>query len=104
MVIELLKFKVAPARREEFIHNDAEIWTPIIASSPGFLGKEVWINPAEPTEVIMVIRWATCEQWKSFPQELLHRTEKKFAEAMGKSYQMLESLEYQVRQFPSTHP
>ncbi|MBD2180680.1 TIGR03792 family protein [Planktothrix sp. FACHB-1355] len=104
MLIEWLKFKVAPERREEFIDNDAEIWTPVIASSPGFLGKEVWINPTEPTEVIMVIRWATCEQWKSFPQELLDRTEEKFAQAMGKSYQMLESLEYQVRKFPSTHP
>ncbi|OKH38937.1 cyanobacterial protein, TIGR03792 family [[Phormidium ambiguum] IAM M-71] len=100
MVIEWLKFQVDSARREEFIQKDGEIWTPLLAKSPGFLGKEIWINPDSPTEVICVIHWASREQWKSFPQKLLDETEQRFAESMGNSYQMVESKEYQVRKFP----
>lgn len=100
MVIEWLKFQVDLKRREEFIQKDTEIWTPVLAKSPGFLGKEVWINPDSPTEVIFVIHWESREQWKSVSQKLLDETEQRFAEAMGNSYQMLESQEYQVRKFP----
>ncbi|MFB2935131.1 TIGR03792 family protein [Aerosakkonemataceae cyanobacterium BLCC-F154] len=100
MVIEWLKFQVDLERREEFIQKDMEIWTPVLAQSPGFLAKEVWINPDSPAEVIFVIHWASHEQWKSVSQKLLDETEQRFAEAMGNSYQMLESQEYQVRKFP----
>jgi uncharacterized protein (TIGR03792 family) len=52
-------------------------------------------------EVIMLIRWQTRDQWKSIPQQDLDTIEKQFAQKMqGKKYQMLESLEYQVRKFP----
>lgn len=100
MVIEWLKFQVDLARREEFIQKDGEIWTPLLAKSPGFLGKEIWINPDSPMEVICVIHWASREQWKSVPQKLLDETEQRFAEAMDNSYQMVECKEYQVRKFP----
>lgn len=100
MVIELLKFKVAPELREQFIQKDEEIWTEALAGCPGFLGKEVWINPNKPTEVILVIRWATREQWKSIPLKLLERIEQQFAQQLGDIYQMVESAEYQVRKFP----
>ncbi|MCL1466729.1 TIGR03792 family protein [Argonema galeatum] len=102
MVIEWLKFKVTPERREEFIQKDAEIWTTVLTSCGGFLSKEVWIDPTELTEVIFVIRWATREQWRSVSQDLLDRTEQQFAQQMGNSYQMVESGEYQVRKFPIT--
>ncbi len=45
MLIELLKFKIAAEMRETCIQKDAEIWTTALAKYPGFLGKEVWINP-----------------------------------------------------------
>lgn len=102
MVIELLRFKVVPELRERFIQTDAEIWTQTIASHPGFLSKEVWINPNQLTEVIMVIRWATREQWKSIPTDLLAQTERRFAQQLGKTYRMIESSEYQVRKFPQS--
>ncbi|WP_425469059.1 TIGR03792 family protein, partial [Pediococcus acidilactici] len=50
MVIEWLKFKVV-SNRERFVQKDAEIWTEALARYPGFLGKEVWLNPKESTEV-----------------------------------------------------
>ncbi|WP_442939737.1 TIGR03792 family protein [Nostoc sp.] len=58
MVIELLKFKVVPDLREDFIHKDAQIWTTGLAEYARFLGKQVWISPNHHTEVIVIIRWA----------------------------------------------
>lgn len=100
VAIEYLKFKVSPERREEFIQKDAEIWTALLSKNPAFLSKEVWIDPVETTEVIMVIRWESREEWKSIPQDVLDATEERFAQQMGNCYQMLESKEYQVRKFP----
>ncbi len=101
MVIELLKVKVAPEHREQFIQKDAEIWTQALAHYPGFLGKEVWLNPKEPTLVILVIRWATREQWKSIPFEQLQEIEQRFSQQMGNTYKLIESSEYQVCNPPS---
>lgn len=100
MVIELLKVKVPPEQREKFIQKDAEIWTKALAQYPGFLGKEVWINPDDATEIVFVIRWATREQWKVIPQADLEAIEKKFNQAIGFSQQLVECSEYQVRKFP----
>ena len=101
MVIEWLKFRVSHQLREKFILKDAEIWTSMLASYPGFLGKEVWINPESPEEIVFVIRWETRQQWKSIPQAALDKTEQQFAQQMGKDeYQMIETFEYQVRKFP----
>ena len=50
--------------------------------------------------MIFIIRWATQEQWKAIPLEDLQMIEDKFTQAMGKSYPIVESAEYQVRKFP----
>ncbi|MBG1267651.1 TIGR03792 family protein [Nostoc sp. WHI] len=100
MVIELLKFKVASNLRENYIQKDAQIWTTALAQYPGFLGKEVWINPNDLTEVILIIRWATREQWKAIPQKDLQAIEDKFVQAVGESYPIVESAEFQVRKSP----
>lgn len=97
MVIELLKCKVDPDWREQYLQKDAEVWTKALAECPGFLGKEVWLNSEEASEVILVIRWATKEQWKSIPEELLNQVEQEFAQQMmGCNYEIVESSEYQV--------
>jgi uncharacterized protein (TIGR03792 family) len=100
MVIEWLQVRVAPELREKYIHKDEEIWTAFLATCPGFLGKEVWLNPNEPTEVILVIRWATREQWKSVPPERLEEIERQFVQAMGETFPIVQSAEYQIRKFP----
>jgi uncharacterized protein (TIGR03792 family) len=102
VVIELLKFKVTPELREKFIQKDAEIWTAALARYPGFLSKEVWIDPSTPAEVVIVIRWATREQWKSIPTEQLEKIDAQFARQMGKTYELIQSSEYQVRKFPQS--
>jgi len=101
MVIEWLKFTVSPDQREKFIRKDEEIWTASLQKSPGFLGKEVWINPNTPSEVIFVIHWATREAWKAIPVSELENTERQFAKAFGEhTYKLIEAGEYQVRKFP----
>lgn len=101
MVIEWLRFRVASESREKFIQKDEEIWTTALSTYPGFLGKEVWIEPDAPNEVICTIRWQTRSEWKSIPVEDLAGIEMKFSQEMGKvKYKMLESKEYQIRKFP----
>lgn len=99
MVIEWLKIKVLPELREQYIQTDAEIWTAALKTYPGFLSKEVWINPAEQSEVVIVIRWTTREQWKSFPADRLVLLEQQFAQAMPTGHKIMETGEYQIRKF-----
>ncbi|NET37091.1 MAG: TIGR03792 family protein [Cyanothece sp. SIO1E1] len=97
MVIEWLKFKVAPEAREKFVQKDDEIWTTALAKYPGFLSKEVWISPDDPTDVSLVIRWASREQWFSIPAADLEQVEQQFNRALDGNYEMVEAREYQVR-------
>ena len=104
MVIEWLKFDVDPKVREKFIQQDEKIWTASLSTYPGFLGKEVWIEPNAPDKVVLTIRWQTREQWKSIPIEDLVKIEQKFAAVMKEmniSYKMTASREFQIRKFPS---
>jgi uncharacterized protein (TIGR03792 family) len=101
MVIEWLKVKVSPELRDKFIQKDAEIWTSMLASYPGFLSKEVWINPDVSTELVLIIRWESREQWGSIPAEQLAATEQQFNQALGGEYYFSEEAAYQVRKFPT---
>jgi uncharacterized protein (TIGR03792 family) len=100
VIIELLRFQVNPNLRETFIQKDAEIWTTALAKYPGFLGKEVWINPDDSSEVTVIIRWLTREQWMAISPADLAVIEEKFAQVLGNIYKLVESAEYQVRSFP----
>jgi uncharacterized protein (TIGR03792 family) len=107
MVIEWLKFQVDSDAREKFIREDETIWTAALSTYPGFLGKEVWIEPQSSDKVIFTIRWQTREQWKSIAAKDLAAIEQQFSEVMGKmniNYKMIKSKEFQVRKFPSKHP
>ncbi|MGP1382190.1 MAG: TIGR03792 family protein [Thainema sp.] len=100
MVIEWLKFRVPEDKRERFIQCDLEIWTPFLEQCPGFLTKEVWIQPDRPQEVVMMIRWHSREEWKSISAKDLKQVGQEFDQALGFDYDMVESQEYQVRRFP----
>ena len=104
MVIEWLEFKVDSDSREQFIQQDEKIWTASLSKYPGFLGKEVWIEPNASGKVIFTIRWQTRQQWKSIPIKDLMNIEQKFSRVMREMnihYKMTESKEFQIRKFPS---
>ena len=96
-MIEWLKFKVPEQLRETFIQKEAEIWTPVVANSPGFVSKEIWINPSETTELIITIRWSDRHLQAGIPSDVVERTEAEFYRQMDGNYQLVESGEYQVR-------
>lgn len=100
MVIEWMKFKVPEDKREQFIQRDLEIWSPFLEQCPGFLSKEVWIQPDQDQEVIMVIRWNSREEWQSIPTQDLEQIEHQFGQALSFEYDMVASRDYQVRRFP----
>lgn len=102
MVIEWLKFSVDPELRECFIQKDDEIWTPLLSSYPGFLGKQAWISPDDLSEVVIVIHWESMETWKAIPVEALAATEAEFEAAMGIATELVESKAYQIRRFMHT--
>jgi uncharacterized protein (TIGR03792 family) len=95
MVIEMLRVLVKGEEVDRYIRLDAEIWTPVLSACKGFLGKEVWFNP--DGEIMMVVRWATREEWKAIPNELLEATNQAFVHAMGYVVPFLEVQEYIVR-------
>lgn len=99
MVIEWLKFQVPVEVREKFIQKDEEIWTQALAKNPGFLGKEVWLNPNIPEQLVLVIHWESREAWSAVPKKLLEETEQQFIREMGAVYPIIEAGEYQVRKF-----
>lgn len=97
MVVELLIVEVAIEDREKYLQIDREIWTKAIAQFPGFINKEVWLNPDQPTEVNLIIRWRSREEWKSISTQLLAEIERQFALKMGNTrHKIVESIEYQV--------
>ena len=101
MVIEWLKFRVAPEFREVFIQIDTDIWTRALERYSGFLGKMVWISLTDLTEVVLVIHWATREEWKAISQTDLDQIDRQFDQTIEFDYELVESKEYQVRRFPT---
>ncbi len=101
MFIEWLKFKISEEFRELFIQKDAEIWTPMQSKYRGFLGKEVWLNPDNSAELVIIVYWENRELWQAIPQEDINKTEKQFDLSLkGIKYEILENLAYQVRKSP----
>lgn len=96
MVIEWLKFRVAPAQRSRYLEIDEAIWTAALKTYPGFLDKTTWLDPNHDDEVIFVISWATREQWKSIPEEELEQINQQFDAMLGFDYDFLESKEFYV--------
>ena len=69
-VIELLRVTCKPEKRAEWLVRDAEVWTPALAAHDGYISKEVWPSIDHPDEVVIIVRWASLAQWKTFPDDL----------------------------------
>jgi len=98
VAIEELQVRVSPDARERFVRLDEEIWTAMLRSRPGYLGKEVWLDTDDPGALKLVVRWERFDDWFGIPADLLARTETRFDRAFGRDYTM-EVNAYQLRKF-----
>jgi uncharacterized protein (TIGR03792 family) len=95
MVIEWKKVRVKPEARDRWLEKDREIWTAGLAREEGFLGQEVWLG--EGSEVIVLVRWRSEEEWKSIPQERLDDLTRRFSEAFPEeAWERIETCSYEV--------
>ncbi len=96
IAIEWLRIQVNPLQREQYLQIDAEIWTSALTKYPGFIDKTVWLNPNNEAEVIIIIRWASREQWFSIPRAELETIQQRFDQAFPFKYRIQEVREYQA--------
>ena len=96
MVIEFLSFQVPLAAQQDFLALDASIWTPALAQSPGFLGKQAWRQVDAPDRINLVIQWRAQADWDQVDQKLLAATQAAFVKAMGADYPVLSCTAFDV--------
>lgn len=96
MIIEYLSFEVPLPAQPAFIAHDAAIWTPALALSPGFLGKEVWQQADQPTRITLVIRWRAQADWDAVDRGLFARTQADFVAALGADYPVMSCIGFGV--------
>ena len=97
MVIEWKKVRVKPEARDRWLEKDREIWTAGLAGEEGFLDKEVWLG--EGSEVIVMVRWRSEEDWKGIPKDRLEELTRRFGEAVPEDdWERIETCSYEVVQ------
>ena len=94
IVIEFLRFSVPFAAQARFLDHDSAIWTPALATSPGFLGKDVWRERDAPDQIGLVIRWRSQADWDGMDRGLLAATQAAFVAAVGTEYPVLSCTAY----------
>lgn len=97
MYIEYLRFEVQLGFQQKFIQLDEEIWTQTLSKNPGFHKKEVWLNPEDPTDLVVVVWWSNREQWKSITPAEVEAIDQEFAKAIGAgNSKLVEAREYRL--------
>ena len=97
MIVEWLRFRVPPSQRDLFLDKDKKIWTNTLQKYPGFVSKQIWLNPNQSEEIIIIIHWQNRELWKSIPEEDLAQIEQLFQlSSPNLKYELVESLEFEV--------
>ena len=69
MIVEELTLQVDAPDIEGFLEADARVWTAFLTAQPGFVRKEVWLPGDRPNTVVILVWWASREQWKAISDE-----------------------------------
>ena len=96
MVIEWLHYRVPLAQQPAFLQADAAVWTAALSPRPGYLGKQVWRDSADPDSLSLIIRWHSRAEWKAVPADLLEDTERRFREAFAGEAEFLGCTDLDV--------
>lgn len=75
LVVEFLRIACPAEKREAFIERDHAVWTRGLMTQPGFLGKEVWIKPGKPDEVVLVIHMESRAHLTAIPKAWCDQTD-----------------------------
>lgn len=76
-VVEHLRVKVPAGAREAWLAAEQRTWEPWLEAQPGFLGRDLlWDSARE--EGILLIHWASREQWQAIPGEEVQRVQERF--------------------------
>ena len=93
MVVEWQRVRVRPEERDRYVEKDAEIWTAALRGQEGFLDKEVLLGE-DGSEVVLLIRWRSREDWEAMPGELLEELEERFR-TEAPEWEMVECRAYE---------
>lgn len=96
MVVEWLRIPVPAALQADYLRHDTAIWTKTLAGQPGFRGKEIWRDVADPEILHLVIRWESLDAWKSVPRAVLDAADAAFTKAVGTTYAVADCLTYDI--------
>lgn len=93
MVIEKLTFKVDRDDREAWLSIEEQTWSRYLEQRPGFVKKEIWVDPENPDEIIAMIWWESKELWYTIPQSDIERVDAKmgtwFREGVMRTYEVI---------------
>ncbi|HSL59737.1 MAG TPA: TIGR03792 family protein [Acidimicrobiales bacterium] len=67
--VEVLEFAVEPHLRDRWLEVERDTWTEFLRRQPGFVHKQVWLDPIDESRVTVVIWWASRAQWKQITPE-----------------------------------
>ncbi|WP_370631054.1 TIGR03792 family protein [Synechococcus sp. MU1617] len=77
VVVEHLRLQVPQESREHWMVAERGSWEPWLKQQPGFLGRELFWDPATE-EGTLLIRWSSREEWKSISMEEVETVQERF--------------------------
>jgi uncharacterized protein (TIGR03792 family) len=76
-IVEQLRVKVLAQAREAWLEAERESWDPWLRRQDGFLGRDLFWD-SEREEGLLLIRWASREQWKAIPEAEVEAVQERF--------------------------
>ena len=76
-VVEHLRVKVPAQAREAWLEAERDSWDPWLRQQDGFLGRDLFWD-SEREEGLLLIRWASREQWKAIPEAEVEAVQERF--------------------------
>ena len=76
-VIEHLRVQVPQAQQSAWLEAERKTWEPWLRSQSGFLGRDLYWD-RERQEGVILIFWASEQQWKSIPQQDIDLQQRRF--------------------------
>ena len=77
VVIEQLRLKVPESQVQTWLDAEQQTWQPWLEQQKGFLGRDLYWDPVGEQGVLL-IRWASRDQWKAIPAESVERVQADF--------------------------